>query len=265
METAVGIFTRQGNAQEAVRRLIESGVPSKRINILTPGDWEGHIAEIPTSDTESGGTAKAIGGVVGGAMGASAGFGLGPILAGLLVPGVGTVTAIGFAAAALLGIGGVVGGAAAGEAMEEKLSDGLPKDELYIYEDALRKGHSVVVALLDTPEEADAARRILESSGSESIDAARESWWIGLRDAEKAEYEESGAGEFSSVAEKMYRCGFEAAHRPEWAGKSFDDAKDDLRAAYLDCWENQAFRIGFERGRSVRTRNRERDAELASR
>ena len=264
METAVGIFSRQEDARDAVRRLIASGVPSKHINVLTPGDWEGHIAEVPTSDTESPGTARAIGGVVGGAMGASAGFGLGPIIAGLLVPGVGAVTAIGFAAAALLGAGGAVGGAVAGGAIEDKLSDGLPKDELYVYEDALRKGHSVVVAFFDAPEKAEEARRTLERSGSESVDAAREAWWVGLRDAERAEYEESGAGEFSA-SEKMYRCGFEAAQRPEWAQKTFDEAKDELRAAYLDCWENQAFRVGFERGQALRVRNRERDAELAHR
>ena len=263
METAVGIFTRRAEAQEGVRRLIAAGVPAKSINILTPGDWEGHIADVPTSDTEQPGTAKAIGGVVGGAMGASAGFGLGPMLAGLLVPGVGAVTAIGFTAAALLGIGGALGGAVAGGAIEEKLSDGLPKDELYVYEDALRRGHSVVVALFETSDEAETARRSLERSGSESVDAARDAWWVGLRDAEKAEYEESGAGEFSSAAEKMYRCGFEAAQRPEWAEKTYDAVKDELRAAYLDCWENQAFRIGFERGRSLRARDR--DAELASR
>jgi hypothetical protein len=262
METAVGIFATHAKAKTAVERLLSSGVPSKSINILAPGDWEGHIAEVPTSDTEQPGTAKAIGGVVGGAMGASAGFGLGPILAGLFVPGIGAVTAIGFASAALLGAGGVVGGAVAGGAIEESLSDGLPKDELYVYEDALRKGRSVVVALLDSPEEAKRARHTLAGSGSESVDAAREEWWVGLREAEKADYE-TGGGEFSSATERMYRCGFEAAQRPDFAGKKFDDVRDRLREAYLDCWENQAFRLGFERGQQLRENNRARDAELA--
>jgi len=263
METAVGIFATHSDAQAAVRHLISSGVPSRKINVLTPGDWEGHIGDVPTSDTEQPGTAKAIGGVIGGAMGASAGFGIGPILAGLLVPGVGAVTAIGFAAAALLGVGGAVGGAAAGEAVEESLSDGLPKDEIYVYEDALRKGRTVVVALLESEEDAQEARRILTESGSESIDAARESWWVGLRDAEKAEYEREG-GAFSA-AERMYRKGFEAAQHPDWGGKRFDEVKDELRRCYLDCWENQAFRRGYERGQELRERNRARDTELAER
>jgi hypothetical protein len=263
METAVGIFATPSEAQAAVHGLRSSGVPSRNINVLSPGDWEEHIAQVPTSDTEQPGTAKAIGGVVGGAVGASAGYGLGPILAGLLLPGVGAVTAIGFAAAALLGLGGVVGGAVAGEKMEESLSDGLPTDELYVYEDALRKGHTVVVGLFDTEEEAASARRILAESGSESIDAAREAWWVGLREAEKAEYERDGSS--FSTAEEMYRCGFEAAQRPEFGGKPFEAARDELGRAYLDRWENQAFRRGYERGHELRERNRTRDAELAAR
>lgn len=262
METAVGIFATGAKAETAVKRLLTSGVPSEKINVLAPGDWERHIAEVPTSDTEQPGTAKAIGGVVGGAMGVSAGFGLAPILAGLFLPGIGTVTAIGYAAAALLGAGGAVGGAAAGERMEESLSDGLPKDELYVYEDALRKGRFVIVALLESPEEADRARQTLSGSGSESVDAAREEWWVGLREAEKAEYEADG-GEFSSVTERMYRCGVEAAQRPDFAGKRFEEVQDRLRDAYLDCWENQAFRRGFERGQELRENRRARDTELA--
>ena len=262
MKTAVGIFRTRSQARAAVDRLLSEGLPTDRINLLTPGDWEGHVSEVPTSDTEQPGTAAALGGVVGGAMGASAGFGLGPILAGLLVPGVGAVTAIGFAAAALLGIGGAVGGAAAGHAMEESLSDGLPRDELYVYEDALRTGKSVVVALLDSDDEAGKARRALESAGSESLDAARDQWWVGLRDAEQADYESTGEGRFP-IVERMYRCGFEAAQRPGITGKSFDEVKDALREAYLDCWENQAFRRGFERGQERRARNMARDEELA--
>ncbi len=264
METAVGIFTTRAGARAAVERLRSAGVPPERINLLTPGDWESHVAEVPTSDTEQPGTAAAVGGVVGGAIGASAGFGIGPILAGLLVPGVGTVTAIGLAAAALLGAGGAVGGAIAGHAMEESLSDGLPKDELYVYEDALRRGKSVVVALLDSDEETERARQVLADAGSESLDAARDAWWVGLRDVEAAEYERGG-GRFSSVVERMYRCGFEAAQRPALVGKSYDEVKDRLREAYLDCWENQAFRRGFERGAERRARNVARDEELARR
>jgi hypothetical protein len=249
METAVGIFSSQTEARRAVERMVASGIPAARINILTPGNWKQEVGEVPLSDTEQAGTAKAIGGVVGGAMGASAGYLLGPLVAALFVPGVGAVAAVGFAGAALLGLGGAVGGAAGGEALEHSLSDGLPHDEIFLYEDALRKGHSVVVAMLDEQDEAEKARQILSESGAESIDAAREAWWIGVRDVARSEFE--GAGEAFPIFEKMYRCGFEAAQRPEYRGKSFDEAKASLRKRYLDSWENVAFRRGFERAQQM--------------
>ena len=263
METAVGIFATHSEAQSAVSRLLSSGVPSKNINVLTPGDWEGHIGDVPTSDTEQPGTARAIGGVVGGAMGASAGFGLGPILVGLLVPGVGAITAIGFAAAALLGLGGAIGGAAAGEAMEETLSDGLPKDELYVYEDALRQGRTVVVGLFDSEDEAKSARRTLAESGSESVDAAREEWWVGLREAEKAEYERDGSS--FSASEEPYRRGFEAAQHPDCAGRDYEAVRETLRRKHSGHCDHPAFRRGYDRGRALRERHRAREAELAAR
>ena len=47
------------------------------------------------------------------------------------------------------------------------------------------------------------------SAGAESIDAARESWWLSLRDAEEAHYQTTG-GNFQTD-EANYRRGFEAA------------------------------------------------------
>ena len=58
----------------------------------------------------------------------------------MLIPGVGPVIAGGIIGAAILGVGGAATGAAAGAALERELADGLPHDELYLYEDALRKG-----------------------------------------------------------------------------------------------------------------------------
>jgi len=49
---------------------------------------------------------------------------------------------------AALGTGGAIGGAALGDALDEGMTEGLPKDELFIYEDALRQGRSVVIAFV---------------------------------------------------------------------------------------------------------------------
>ncbi len=70
----------------------------------------------------------------------AAGLEFGAAAATVLIPGVGPVLAVGLAAAAILGIGGAVGGAAAGAALEKDSTTGLPADELFVYKDALRQG-----------------------------------------------------------------------------------------------------------------------------
>src|SRR4029434_2882867 len=153
-------------------------------------------------ETEQPGMGKAIGAVVGGVTGAA----LGPIglaFVSLLVPGVGAVAAAGLYAAALLGVGGAAAGAAVGGTLEDSMSDGLPKDALFVYEDALRRGRTVVIALAKDDEQAEAARTALEEVGAESIDAARKQWWIGLRDAE-AEHYSAGERDFTAD-EAAYR------------------------------------------------------------
>jgi hypothetical protein len=88
----------------------------------------------------------------------------------LLVPGVGPVIVSGLIGAVLLGAGGALVGAT----LEASLAMGLPRDELFVYEDALRRGHSVVVAQVDADDLAAGAPQMLAIAGAETIDAARE-------------------------------------------------------------------------------------------
>jgi hypothetical protein len=83
------------------------------------------------------------------------------------------VLAIGILGAAIFGAAGATGGALIGKALEEELSEGLPVDEIYVYEDALRQGRSVVAVLVEEEEQAQAARTILIENGAESIDVDR--------------------------------------------------------------------------------------------
>ena len=71
------------------------------------------------------------------------------MIVSLLIPGVGPVVAIGVAGGVILGALGAVGGGALGGKLEGKVFEGLPEDELYVYEDALRKGRSVVVVMAE--------------------------------------------------------------------------------------------------------------------
>jgi hypothetical protein len=171
------------------------------------------------------------------------------------VPGVGPVLAIGVLGAALLGAGGAAAGAAAGSALEDNV-EGLPHDELYVYEDALRQGRSVLIVLTDDSAQAETARGVMEQSGAESVDAARESWWIGLRDAEEEEY--TGQGQDFKKDESLYRRGFEAAQHPQVRDKTYDEASENLRARYTDDYGSDVFRRGYERGLAYQQSLREK-------
>jgi hypothetical protein len=248
MNTVVGIFNSFADAKRASAMLRSLGIPENRISVLSPGTRESEVeTNIPTSETEQPGMGTAVGGAVGGALGVAGGLEAGMVATALL-PGVGPVFALGLLGAALLGLGGAAAGAAAGGALEENLDGGLPRDELYLYEDALRKGRSVVIAAADSDEAAARARTELERAGAESIDAARQQWWLGLRGAEQAHYTNEG-GDFN-VDEATYRLGFEAALHPDRRGKTYDDCVTGLRTRYAKDCESNAFRGGFVRGQA---------------
>jgi hypothetical protein len=246
MSTVAGIFKSRADAESAVANLSQAGIASGNINLLTPGTSDEELeAAVPTTETEQPGMGGALGGTVGAAMGAAGGMHIGAALASLLVPGVGPVLAAGVIGAALLGAGGAAAGAAAGNAMEESV-EGLPHDELYVYEDALRQGRSVVICVTDDETQGDVARSVLNQAGAESIDAARDNWWVGLRDAEEQEY--AGEGKDFKADEPVYRRGFEAALHPRLRGKSYEEANAHLRERYSDAYQAESFRRGYERG-----------------
>ena len=263
MNTVVGIFNSFADAKRGAAMLRSLRIPENRITVLSPSAPESEVeTNIATSETEQPGMGAAVGGAVGGALGVAGGLEAG-MAATALIPGVGPVFALGLLGAALLGLGGATVGAAAGTALEENLDGGLPRDELYLYEDALRRGRSVVITMVDAEEIADRARTELKRAGAESIDAARQQWWLGLRDAEAAHYANQG-GDFN-VDEATYRLGFEAALHPERRGRAYQDCLSGLRKRYdADC-ESAAFRGGYDRGQTYQRSIEQRGKEMESR
>jgi len=238
MQTVAGVFRQRDQAERAAAELEALGIPRDRITLLTPGS---DPKRVPTDEGEPPGIGTALGAVVGGATGAAVGFPLGAAVT-LLVPGVGAVIASGLIGAVLLG----AGGAAVGATLEESLMAGLPRDELFVYEDALRQGQSVVVALVESTELVGLARETLAGAGAETIDAARERWWLGIRSAEQERYAE-GASAFQRD-EALYRRGFAAALAAETRGRAWGEALAILRARHGADAETPAFRRGWERG-----------------
>lgn len=247
MSTVAAIFNSRADAGRAAARLREAGFSEDRVSLLAPGATQGQLDDVPTTETEQPGMGAALGGAVGGALGIAGGLEFGAAAASLLIPGVGPVFAAGLIGAALLGAGGAAAGAAAGGALEDSMARGLPHDELFVYEDALRRGRSVVMAVADDEEQSNVARGVLTQAGAESVDAAREKWWLGLRDAEEAEYTVEG-GDFGTD-EPIYRRGFEAALHPRARSRSYDEDAERLRECFGKECEEGAFRRGYERGR----------------
>lgn len=217
MQSIVGVVDSEELARQVAGDVVRR-VPQARIRILTPRESERAVAQMPTDDAEQPGMGSAIGAVAGGAAGAA--------VASLLVPPAGAIAILGLAAGALFG---GLGGMATGQKMEEAGSYGLSRDELLVYADVLHSGRSVLIAWVESDDDVESVRTAMAEGGVDSIDAAREDWWVGIRDAEAIAY-----GEGFDSDEPTYRQGFEAACRGE-------DAAGE---------RHRAFDAGYARGRA---------------
>jgi hypothetical protein len=244
-----GVFSSQAEAERAVKALRTTVVPSDKITLLTPGDIRRELDSVPVNSAEQPGMGKAIGAVLGAAGGMSTGA-----LVAAVIPGVGLVTAIGILGTAILTAAGA-GGAAAGDSLENRMTDGLPEDEIFLYEDALRKGRTVVIVFAEDETIATSVRERFTAEGAEAIDAARQQWWTGLRSAEQEHYAVSAGTNFDRD-EKFYRLGFEAALHARMRCKEFDQVSAEMESKLEDVQREhpgeevaEAFTRGYQRGR----------------
>jgi hypothetical protein len=252
MEAISGVFKTRQDAEHAVKEIRAAGIPADRVTLLTPGTTDKideELQSVPVDTAEQVGMGKTFGAVLGGAAGLTGGS-----LLIALVPGVGPITAIGLLGAAILGAAGASIGASAGGKLEGSMSRGLPEDEIFVYEDALRKGRSVVIALSENTGTTALVRDLLRAEGAETIDAARDQWWIGLRSAEENHY--SASGRSFTDDEKFYRLGFEAALHAKTRCKEFDQVSsemaatlEDVQREYPNAKVEEPFTRGYQRGR----------------
>ncbi|MFZ0523560.1 MAG: hypothetical protein WAL95_21210 [Candidatus Acidiferrales bacterium] len=245
MNTVVGVFATRSAAERACAELAPLGIAEHRVNILTPQMTEEELAAIPTIEAEQPGMGKALGAAVGGTVGLVGGMGIAEVaLTSLVAPGIGPILAIGLLGGALVG----AIGAATGGAIENYMAEGLPGDELLVYEDALRHGRSVVVVIPESEDQEKIIRSVFERAGAETLDRAREMWWLGLRDVEKEQYQ-AGGDNFQDD-ERYFRAGFEAALHSKNRGKSYQEARKELGDAEPRLHESGPFRRGYDRGRA---------------
>jgi hypothetical protein len=250
MQSVTGVFTSRDDADKAVNELRNLGIPENRIGIVAPGsDPERLETGVPVTDTESPGMGRAMGAAVGGAMGAASGATAGLAVASLAIPGIGPLIAFGMVGAALLGVVGAAAGSAVGDTVEEGLGEGIPHEDVYLYEDSLRHGRSIVIIYAEEGDQADRAAEILNEAGAEDLDTLRENWWQEMREGESAHY-----GEDFDRDEESYRRGYQAALHPTRRGKSYSEVEDELRTAYAGTVLDRPFQSGYERGQAHHSR-----------
>ncbi len=252
MEAISGVFKTREGAEKAVQEARKAGISFDRITLLLPGTVDQINKEmqvVPVDATEQPGMGKAVGAVAGGGVGFAGGS-----LLMALVPGLGPITAVGLLGAAILGAAGATIGAAAGNELEKSTTQGIPEDEIYVYEDALRQGRSVVILLAEDQQSASLLRDLLKLQGAESVDAAREQWWVGLRSAEESHYTKSGAS--FAQDEEFFRLGFQAALHARTRCLEFDQVSGEMNAALEDVQRQHPgeqveapFTRGYQRGR----------------
>jgi anti-sigma B factor antagonist len=158
METAIGVFTSRDHAEEAAKELLARRVPEESIVYLT------------RSENEAKGIAKQLGAYVGGFAGGAAGMSAGVVAASLLVPGIGTVFALGLGAAALLGLtgagaGAAVGSMASGSDAPQPTPDEKCSEDVTFFREVLKEGRSLIVVRTESREVANTAVEVLDRLG----------------------------------------------------------------------------------------------------
>jgi anti-sigma B factor antagonist len=159
VETAIGVFASRDCAEDAVKDLLRLGVPEEAIVFLTLAE-----SEAKTTGKEFGAT---VGGFVGGAAGLSAGVAAATFM---FVPGIGQVFALGFGAAALLGLMGAGTGAVVGKAVSDTVPaqptpDEKCSDDVTFFREVLKQGRSLVVVRTDSAAIAKKASYTLDRLG----------------------------------------------------------------------------------------------------
>ena len=160
METAIGVFTSRDHAEKAVKELLERGIPEESIVFLT------------LSENEAKTIAKELGAFVGGFVGGAAGITTG-VLASVLLPGIGTVFALGIGAAALLtgagagaGAGTAVGSVATTDAHAPKpTTPEKSAEDAAFFREVLKEGRSLIVVRTESKELATSACEVLDRLG----------------------------------------------------------------------------------------------------
>lgn len=249
MKVVAGVYYSSLEAEQTVAIARCAGIPADKIIVFTPGDIRGG----GVLSRLLGGEDPALTRERRTELNAAVPFEGMPSFAAV-IPGVGAATAVGLLGAALLVTTGEAAETFANTRFEDSSIEGLLENEIFLYEDVLRHGGSVVILIVD---EAAAEYWLLQfsNSGAESIDHTRNVWWSALRGVEETNY--ATLNRNFDEDEKFYRLGFEAALHARTRCKEYDQvlgemvAKlEDVQREYPGASVEKPFTRGYERGRN---------------
>ena len=175
------LYDNYSDAERAVRRLEDAGVPHSDISIVANNseNWYSPKTKVDRDRdgvddrAEGAGAGAGIGAGLGGAAGLLAGLGL------LAIPGVGPVVAAGWLASTAAG---AAAGAATGGIIGALTQAGVPKDEASQYAEGVRRGGTLVSARISDPDRS-RVEAILDQSSVNVRDrsaAWQKSGWTGF-------------------------------------------------------------------------------------
>jgi uncharacterized membrane protein len=163
--TVIGLFRDSNEAQAALQDLEGAGFTREHLNLVA-FDGSGTYSDLAKRSSELGSNTTK-----GAAAGGMAGLLIG--LAAVAIPGIGPVVAAGPIAAALAGAG--VGAATGG--MLGALNDmGVPGNEAKYYQEAIRRGGTMLVVQAGGDTSAEQAQSILDRHGAIDIDEQSAGW-----------------------------------------------------------------------------------------
>jgi hypothetical protein len=172
-QTVTALFDRYEEAERAVSRLENVGVPHGDISIVAnnaDGQHQGLGEDTASAAGQDAGTGAGIGATVGGLGGLLAGLGL------LVIPGLGPVVAAGWLGATVVGaLSGAAVGATAGGLVGALTHAGVPEDDANVYAEGVRRGGSLVSAKVDDAMVA-TVRAALDGDNSVNVAERRNSY-----------------------------------------------------------------------------------------
>jgi hypothetical protein len=216
-KTVVGVFDQVADAKRVVSELENAGFSREDISVIanknsastdltvTP---ERETVDAPATGSHVG-TDAGIGAALGGVGGLLLSF------AGLAIPGIGPVLAIGPIVAALSGAGiGAVAGGIIGALTES----GVPEHEAQFYAEGVRRGHCLVTVRTDESN-AERARDVMDQNGAIDVEGRVGNW----RERGWNQHE-AGAEPFSADELRREREYYSAANRQasEWTREAHD-------------------------------------------